>query len=86
MNIEKQIELDKVKEIWQNLAVTEWAKEKISKISFYLNESELRGELRDTTNSKTLMEAWSTAVTKPYRDKRHNVDCSKGGLSYTISA
>ena len=56
MNIEKQIELDKVKEIWQNLAVTEWAKEKISKISFYLNESELRGELRDTTNSKTLME------------------------------
>ncbi len=56
MNIEKQIELDKVKEIWQNLAVTEWAKEKISKISFYLNESELRGELRDTTNSRTLME------------------------------
>ena len=32
MNIEKQIEFDKVKEIWMNLAVTEAAKEQIREI------------------------------------------------------
>lgn len=34
MNIEKQIELDKIKELWMELAVTEWAKEKIKDTSF----------------------------------------------------
>ena len=29
MNIERQIEFDKVKEIWSELAITDWAKEKI---------------------------------------------------------
>jgi len=32
MNIERQIEFDKVKEIWTNLAVTDWAKEKIERV------------------------------------------------------
>ena len=29
MNIERQIEFDKVKDIWSELAVTDWAKERI---------------------------------------------------------
>lgn len=60
MNIEKQIEFDKIKGIWRNLAVTEWAKEKISKISFLLNEGELRKQLSDTTNSRNLIEKLGT--------------------------
>lgn len=56
MNVEKLIEFDKVKEIWENLAVTEWAKEKIREISFCLNESVLRKQLRDTTDSRNLIE------------------------------
>lgn len=56
MNIEKQIEFDKIKEMWSNLAVTEWAKEKIRNVSFYLEENELRKQLKDTTNSRNLME------------------------------
>lgn len=56
MNIEKQIELDKIKEIWMNLAVTEWAKEKIKGVSFFLSEGDLRRELRDTTNGKNMIE------------------------------
>lgn len=60
MNIEKQIEFDKIKEIWRNLAVTEWAKEKISGISFFLNEGELRKQLSDTTNSRNIIEKLGT--------------------------
>lgn len=56
MNIEKQIEFDKIKEMWINLATTECAKEKIREVSIYLNENELRKQLRDTTNSRNLME------------------------------
>lgn len=60
MNIENQIEFNKVKEIWIQLAMTEWAKEKIRKASFYLEESELRKELKDTTDSRNLMEKLGT--------------------------
>ncbi len=56
MNIEKQIEFDKIKEMWMNLAVTEWAKEKISKAQIILEEGELRKQLRDTTDGRDLIE------------------------------
>lgn len=60
MNIEKQIEFDKIKELWMNFAVTEWAKEKIKGITFYLNETELKKQLRVTTDSRKLMEKLGT--------------------------
>lgn len=60
MNIEKQIEFDKVKEIWMNLAVTEQAKEKISGMTFYLSERELRKQMKDTTDSKYMIEKLGT--------------------------
>lgn len=60
MNIEKQIEFDKIKELWTKLAVTEWAKEKIKEASFYLEEIELRKQLKDTTNSRNLIEKLGT--------------------------
>lgn len=56
LNTEKQIEFDKIKEMWAELAVTEWAKEKIRGVSFYLRETELRKQLRDTTDSRSLIE------------------------------
>lgn len=60
MNIEKQIEFDKIKEMWMNLAITEWAKDKIKDVSFYLDEGELRKQLRDTTESRNLIEKLGT--------------------------
>ena len=48
MNIEKHIEFDKIKERWMSLAVTDHAKEMIAKVSCYLEESELRKQLKDT--------------------------------------
>ena len=38
MNIDKQIEFDKVKEIWSDLAVTDGAKEKIKEVSIYFSK------------------------------------------------
>ena len=37
MNIEQQIEFDKIKETWMSLAVTAQAKERIKETSFYLS-------------------------------------------------
>ena len=60
MNIEQQIEFDKIKETWMNLAVTAQAKERIKETSFYLSERELRKQLRDTTDARLLMEKLGT--------------------------
>ncbi len=56
MNIEKQIEFDKIKELWKELAVTDGAKAQIDAVTFYLSERELRKQMRDTTDAKVLME------------------------------
>ncbi len=56
MNTEKQIEFDKVKEIWAGLAITEYAKKKIMDKEIILDETALRKELRDTTNSRNMIE------------------------------
>lgn len=60
MNIERQIEFDKVKEIWTNLAVTDWAKEKIREAALYFSETELKKQLRDTTDARFLIEKLGT--------------------------
>ena len=60
MNIERQIEFDKVKEIWTNLAVTDWAKEKIRETTLYFSESELKKHLRNTTDARFLIEKLGT--------------------------
>lgn len=60
MNTEKQIEFDKIKDLWMKLAMTERAKEKISQTSFFLSESELRKQLKDTTDAKAMIEQLGT--------------------------
>ena len=42
MNIDKQIEFNKVKEIWDKLAVTDDAKDKIKEIALYFSEKEVK--------------------------------------------
>ncbi len=56
MNTEQQIEFDKIKEIWAQLAVTGAAKEEIANTSVILDEAELNVKLRETTNSREMME------------------------------
>ncbi len=60
MNIERQIEFDKVKDIWSDLAITDCAKEKIREASVYFSENELRKQLKDTTDARFLIEKLGT--------------------------
>ncbi len=60
MNIEKQIEFEKVKDIWSDLAITDWAKAKIREANLYFSESELKMQLRDTTDARFLIEKLGT--------------------------
>ena len=56
MNTEQQIEFNKIKEIWAGLAVTGSAREEIANASVFTDELELNKKLRDTTNSKKMIE------------------------------
>ena len=56
MNTEQQIEFYKIKEIWAELAVAGSAKEEIENVSIFLDELELNKKLRDTTNSRKMIE------------------------------
>ena len=56
MNTEQQIEFNKIKEIWAELAVTGSAKEEIENVSIFLDELELNKKIRDTTNSRKMIE------------------------------
>ena len=55
MNTEKQIEFDRIKEIWSELAVTGKAKECIRETGICLSERELGKQLRDTTYSRDMI-------------------------------
>ncbi len=56
MNTEQKIEFHKIKEQWMDLAVTQAAKDRIRKTTFFLSESDLRRQLRDTADSRSLIE------------------------------
>ena len=56
MNIDKQIEFNKVKEKWADSAITDAAKEKIRAVSLFFSENELRKQIRDTTDARNLIE------------------------------
>lgn len=54
--IENQIEFNRIKQIWSDLAVTTKAKEQIADRWIILDESNLRREIRDTTDARELIE------------------------------
>ena len=56
MNTEIQIEFNKIKERWAELAATDYAKSLIEEASVILDEKELRKQLRDTSDSRDMIE------------------------------
>ena len=60
MNIDKQIEFYRIKEMWSELAVTDHAKDRIKECDLYLSEGELRKQLKDTTDARAMIEKIGT--------------------------
>ena len=56
IDAEKALEFDKVKEIWEELALTEWAKQEIKNCVPYLSETELLRKLKETTEARLMIE------------------------------
>lgn len=56
MNTEQQIEFDWIKEVWSALAVTDYAKANIKEKTVILEETELRHELKETSDAKQMIE------------------------------
>lgn len=79
MDIEKQIEFDKIKEKWMELAVTEKAKEMIKGLSFYLSESELKRQLKDTTDSRNLIEKLGTPPLPDVQEIKESIAAAEKG-------
>ena len=82
MNIDKQIEFDKVKEMWADLAITDYAKERIGEIKWCFSESELKKQLRDTTDARYMIEI---AGTPPLQNITEIKDILSRGKSYQNS-
>jgi len=79
MDIGKQIEFDKIKEKWMELAVTEKAKEMINGLSFYLSESELKRQLKDTTDSRNLIEKLGTPPLPDVQEIKESIAAAERG-------
>ncbi len=56
MNTEQQTGFDKVKEMWAQLAISAYAKEKITGTAVIMDERELRHQLKETTDSRDMIE------------------------------
>lgn len=79
MNVEKQIEFDRIRERWAELALTEWAKEKIRTEEICLEERALRKRLRDTTNARVLLEKLGTPPLQNLAEIRDVIRCVERG-------
>ncbi len=79
MNLDKIIEFDKVKEMWQALAVTEQAKQKIEGAGSISTELVLRKELKDTTNARELIEKLGTPPLQNVTEIKDVMEIAKKG-------
>ncbi len=56
MNTDKLLEFDQIRTKWKSFALTTAAADRIDHMTYYLNESELRKQLQDTTDARNLIE------------------------------
>jgi dsDNA-specific endonuclease/ATPase MutS2 len=53
---DKVLEFDKIKKMWSELALTDWAKEKIEETGLCMSENELTAKQRETSEARELLE------------------------------
>ena len=83
MNTEKQIEFDKVKEVWSALAVTQYAGEQIENVGIILDENRLRKALRDTSDSRDMIEKLGDPPLQNVTEIRDILDIANKGECLT---
>lgn len=83
MNTEKQIEFDKVKEVWSALAVTQYAREQIENVGIILDENRLRKALRDTSDSRDMIEKLGDPPLQNVTEIRDILDIANKGECLT---
>lgn len=79
MNIEKQIEFDKIQEKWAELTCTESAAEMIQNAGVILDEQALKKELRDTTNARELIEKLGNPPLQSVTEMKEIMQIAKRG-------
>lgn len=79
MNMERQIEFDRVREMWAMSAVTDRAKERIREAGLCFSESELRRRLKDTTDARNMMEKLGTPPLQNMTEIREILSAAKKG-------
>lgn len=82
---EKNLEFDKIKEIWSALALTDSAKREIRETEPVLSEVELRARLRETTEAKTMMEEMGTPPLSAMEGVRELMNAAERGDCLTAA-
>ena len=83
MNINQQIEFDKIKELWAELALTDDAKEKIKETTWCLSETELRLLLKETTDARNMIEKLGMPPLQNVTDIKEVIQIVEKGQSLT---
>ena len=83
MNIHQQIEFDKIKELWAELALTDDAKEKIREATWCLSETELRMLLKETTDARDMIEKLGTPPLQNVSDIKEVIQIVEKGQCLT---
>lgn len=83
MNINQQIEFDKIKELWAELALTDDAKEKIKDATWCLSETELRMLLKETTDARDMIEKLGTPPLQNVSDIKEVIQIVEKGQCLT---
>lgn len=79
MHLERQLEFDAIKQQWMDLAVTEAAKEKINGFTILLSESDLRKQMKDTTDGRRLMEQLGMPPLQRVEEIKSALQCATKG-------
>lgn len=73
------LEFDKIKEEWMAFALTDAAKEKIAGAKPFLSEAELRKDLRETTEARTILDKFGNPPLVSMEGVEKFVDCAVRG-------
>ena len=83
MNINQQIEFDKIKELWAERALTDDAKEKIKDTTWCMFEAELRMLLKETTDARDMIEKLGTPPLQNVSDMKEVIQIVEKGQCLT---